>query len=241
MLHRQRWGRCSRQSVCMTRSCVSPCSPALWLNLPWSGTNRDTGGEGPSGTGLVPPLTARRFQVGLVDYVATSLKRALTLHRKGRQGGQSGELLSSPPSTIQAGLGVTGHSATLPQTDLNLTSLARRLRTSVTECLEWRNEVSSQSSAPVTSRSSQIPLALDLHLSDKPGPGPLLQVRFCVVLLQKRGVLKAYWSCCGSLSLLLLLCFPDWLCLLACLYFSFLKTRIDKCAFALKRSWKMLF
>lgn len=74
-----------------------------------------------------------------------------------------------------------------PQTDLNLTSLARRLRTSVTECLEWRNEVSSQSSAPVTSRSSQIPLALDLHLSDKPGPGPLLQVRFCVVLFQNVG------------------------------------------------------
>lgn len=48
--------------------------------------------------GPVPPLTAHWVHVGLVDYVAASLKRAMTLHRKGRQGGQSGgELLSSPP------------------------------------------------------------------------------------------------------------------------------------------------
>lgn len=65
--------------------------------------------------GPVPPLGAHWFHVGLVDYVAASLKRAMTLHRKGRQGGQSREeLLSSPPSTIQAGLGVTGHSASPP-------------------------------------------------------------------------------------------------------------------------------
>lgn len=39
----------------------------------------------------------------------------MTLHQKGRQGGQSGgELLSSAPSTIQAGLGVTGRSAPSP-------------------------------------------------------------------------------------------------------------------------------
>lgn len=81
--------------------------------------------------GPVPPLTAHWFSVGLVDYVAASLKRAV---KEGRQGGQSGgELLSGPPSTIQAGLGVTGHSAP-PQTDLNITSVARRLRTSVKEC-----------------------------------------------------------------------------------------------------------
>lgn len=62
--------------------------------------------------GPVPPHTAHWFPVGPADYVAASLKQAMTFHRKGRQGGQSGgELLSSPPSTIQAGLGVTGHSA----------------------------------------------------------------------------------------------------------------------------------
>lgn len=60
-------------------------------------------------------LTAHWFHVGLVDYVAASLKWAMTLHRKGQQGAQSGgELLSSPPSTIQAGLGVMGHSASNP-------------------------------------------------------------------------------------------------------------------------------
>lgn len=73
-----------------------------------------------------PPLTAHWFHVELVDYVAASLKRAMTFHRKGRQGGQSGgELLSSPssPSTIQAGLGVTGHSPPPPdRLKLNLHS-----------------------------------------------------------------------------------------------------------------------
>lgn len=63
-----------------------------------------------------PPLTAHWFHVGLVDFVAASLKRAMTFYRKGRRGGQSGgELPSSPPSTIQAGLGVTGLSAPLPR------------------------------------------------------------------------------------------------------------------------------
>lgn len=63
--------------------------------------------------------------------------------------------------------------------------------------VEWINEVSSRSSAPVTSRSSQITLALDFPL----GPtrsGPSLRVRFCVVMFQKCGVLKAPWSCRGS-------------------------------------------
>lgn len=84
--------------------------------------------------GPVPPHTAHWFPVGLADYVAASLKQDMTLHRKGRQGGQSGgELFSSPPSTIQAGLGVTGYSAACRQTE-TYPPVARRLRTSVKEC-----------------------------------------------------------------------------------------------------------
>lgn len=98
-----------------------------------------------------------------------------------------------------------------------------------------KSQAPSSSSARVVSRSPRIPQALDLPSETKPGPGPLLQVRFCVVVFQKRGVPKVRWSCHGSLSLPL--CLLPRLTLLAGLpLFSFLKTRIDKCAFALKRS-----
>lgn len=59
---------------------------------------------------------------------------------------------------------------------------------------EWKNEVSSRSSAPVTSRSSQTSLALDLPSQTKRyGPFSPSQVLCCVV--------PEMWDTDGSLEL----------------------------------------
>lgn len=91
-------------------------SPPLWLSLPRSGTNRDVGGEGPSGMGRVLPLTAHWFHVGLVDYVAYILKWPWLPVEKGRQGGEWGELLCSPPHLPSRQAWVWRATAPPPQT-----------------------------------------------------------------------------------------------------------------------------
>lgn len=125
--------------------------------------------------GPVPPLTAHWFYVGLVDYVAASLQRAMTLHRKGRQGravrrttalyspiyhpGRPGcDRPQRPPPPSPHPTPPTPNPAIPDRLKLNLLGGSGQ----VLKSAEWRNEVSSRSSAPVTSRSSQIPLALDL-------------------------------------------------------------------------------
>lgn len=118
------------------------------------------------------------------------------------------------------------------QTNLSFTSTKRRLRTSIK--VEWRKEVSSSFLFCPCSRSlrpSTFPLRWTRSSSFTPS-------HFCVVF-RKHGAPKACWSCVELSRFLFSASQTDSACWPAFIFLF--KTHIDKCAFALKRSWKCYF
>lgn len=201
MLHCQRRGRRSRQSVRMTRSCIPPCSPALWLCRQRSGTNRDTAGRRRTSPASHSPLLLCRTDRLCSLNPLPGEEPALwsPIYHPGRPGCDGPQ---RPPPT---------------QTGSDFTSTVRRLRTSVrvwSGVMRW-------SSASATSRASRIPVALDLSPQTKRS-GPFCpKSGFVLCCSRNVGYQRLAGAQTEACRHLLVRSWDLGLCLQACLYFPF--------------------